>query len=280
MDGVFYINKPKGMTSFDVVAKLRKQIHQKSIGHTGTLDPNAEGLLIVLVGKACKALPYCNHDQKEYIAQLSFGKKTTTGDRWGDVVEERKVTAISREALESVLQSFIGESFQQPPMTSAIKVNGKKLLEYQREGKVVQVKPRKIRIDHLTCLAFDGFSATIKAIVTQGTYIRVLCEDIAEKTGNIGTMTELCRTMIGPISLDQAEKIEDITEKSTPHPITEILQGTLPMFESDKINEIKQGKRLFLNSTEELVLLTHQNEVVAAYEKVEGNEYRCRRGLW
>ncbi len=280
MDGVFYINKPKGMTSFDVIAKLRRRLNQRSIGHTGTLDPNAEGLLIVLVGKACKALPYCEHDRKEYCATLKFGETRSTGDIWGDLVEEKPVVLISREEFESVLHSFLGETMQVPPMTSAIKVKGKKLIDYQREGIFVTVDPRPIFTYAISCLNFDGETAEIKALVSKGTYIRTLCEDIAKKTGNLGVMTSLVRTQIGNISLSQAVKIEDLNENSIPHSITEVLQGTLPMIEMMCIDEIKQGKRLQIESAAPIVLLTHQSEVVAAYEKVDGFEYRCKRGLW
>ncbi len=280
MDGVFYINKPKGLTSFDVVAKLRKRLMKKSIGHTGTLDPNAEGLLIILVGKACKALPYCEHDKKEYLASFSFGEKRNTADIWGELVETREISKVSKEEFNFVLKQFVGRTQQIPPMTSAIKINGKKLIEYQREGITVEVPPRDIEIEEIECLEFDGISATIRAVVSKGTYIRTLCEDIAEKTGNLGTLTALTRTKIGPISLEQASQIEDLDCNSVPHSITEVLQETLPMVDITDILSVKQGKKMKLNSTEKTVLLVYENEVVAAYEQDEGCVYRCKRGLW
>lgn len=280
MDGVFYINKPKGMTSFDVVAKLRRKINQKSIGHTGTLDPNAEGLLIVLVGKACKALPYCEHNQKEYRATMKFGEKRSTGDIWGEVIDTRRIIPISKEKFEKTLESFLGFSMQIPPMTSAIKIQGKKLLDYQREGKKIAVPAREIEVESLRCLEFDGETASIEALVSKGTYIRTLCEDIAEKTGNLGVMTALVRTKIGPIDLSQAQTIDEIDEHSIPHSITEVLQGTLPMIEVDDAEHVKQGKKVRLNHQAELVLLTKDQQILAAYEKEEDYVYRCKRGLW
>lgn len=279
MDGVFYINKPKNMTSFDVVAQIRKKTKQKAVGHTGTLDPNAEGLLIILLGKSCKCLPYCEHDRKEYIGTMKFGIKTDTADIWGKTISEKAINPIDKEEFLLILNSFVGESTQIPPMVSSIKVDGKKLIDYHREGKRVELKPRKIIIHELECLSF-GEEIKLRACVSSGTYIRTLCEDIAEKTGNIGTMTALVRTKIGPISLDQSLNLAEIDEHTPAHTLYEVLQGTLPIIEVNSVDYVKQGKQLHLNCDEDIVLLSNQGELLAAYEKCDEHTYRCKRGLW
>lgn len=278
MDGVLYINKEKNMTSFDVVARIRRILNERSIGHTGTLDPNAEGLLILLVGKACKCLPYCEHNNKEYIATFKLGIKTDTGDIWGEVIEQQDIPLISRNEFESICSEFIGIQQQIPPQVSAIKVNGKKAYEYHREGKTIELEKREIEIYELECLSYDT-EITIRALVSNGTYIRTLCEDIAKRMGTIGTMTSLVRSKIGNISVEQAIKLDEVNEKSL-HSINEILNNQYPHFEIADVESVKQGKRIRLDCIESLVLLTHQGEILAAYEKVEDNLYKSKRGLW
>lgn len=278
MDGVLYINKQKNMTSFDVVAKIRRILKEKSVGHTGTLDPNAEGLLIVLVGKACKCLPYCEHNSKEYIATFKLGQKTDTGDVWGTVIEEKDVPSITLQTFNEILSSFLGFQQQIPPLVSAIKVDGKKGYEYYREGKSVEFAPRDITVHELECLEY-GDEIKIRALVSSGTYIRTLCEDIAKKMGSVGTMTSLVRSKIGSVSLEEAILIDDVNESSL-HSINEILNNSYPHVEIKNFEDVKQGKRIRLNSSEPLVLLTYQGEILAAYEKVEDFIYKCKRGLW
>lgn len=277
MDGVYYIKKTMNMTSFDVCAKIRKKFNEKSVGHTGTLDPNAEGLLIVLLGKACKCLPYCEHSKKEYVATIQLGIKTDTGDIWGKTIEEKEVISFDQNQLNEVLNSFLGPQTQIPPMVSAIKVNGKKLYEYHREGKEVEVKPRNIVIDEIECLSNDH-EIKIRAVVSSGTYIRVLCEDIAKKLGTVGTMSSLVRTKIGNVSLADALVLDDLTGDNI-HDIEDVINPIYPRIEVDCVKEVMQGKRIKLDCEEEIVILTHNQKVLAAYEK-DGNEYRSKRGLW
>lgn len=278
MDGVVYIKKEQGWTSFDVVAKCRRILNEKSVGHTGTLDPNAEGLLIVLVGKACKCLPYCEHNDKEYVATFKLGQQTDTGDIWGEVVDEKQVPECTREQFENICKEFVGQIQQTPPQVSAIKINGKKAIDYHREGKEVKLTPRDITIYELECLSY-GDEIMIRALVSSGTYIRTLCEDLAKRMGTVGTMTSLVRTKIGAISLDQAVKMDELTTQSI-HPINEVLNNQYPHFEVSDVEHVKQGKRVRLDCNEPLVLLTHQGEILAAYELVEENMYKSKRGLW
>ena len=185
MDGVIIVDKKEGMTSFDVVREVRKEYGEKKVGHIGTLDPLASGVLPVLLGKATKLSNFLMEHDKDYIAKLTLGLKTDTGDREGNVIlkkdiDESKVTKVN---IINVLNSFLGTSFQVPPMYSAIKVNGKKLYELAREGKEVEREKRKIFVSNIDLIQVDGNEITFKVTCSKGTYIRTLCEDIAENLG-------------------------------------------------------------------------------------------------
>ena len=213
MDGIIIINKEKNWTSNDIVQKLKHTFHEKT-GHTGTLDPMATGVLPILVGKGTSLSKYLVNHDKEYIATIKLGKKTTTGDQEGDIIEEKPVTdeMLDMENVKSVLDSFNGKQEQIPPMYSSIKVNGKKLYEYARSGKEVEVKPRSIEIFDIDLISVSKETQEIvyKVWCSKGTYIRSLCEDIAEKIGTVGFMKELNRTRVGEFGIEQAIKISDI----------------------------------------------------------------------
>lgn len=188
MDGIIIINKPQNCTSHDVVYKVKKIFNQK-VGHTGTLDPMATGVLPLLVGKGTLCSKYLINHDKTYEVELELGKKTDTGDIEGKVVEEKEVDAdiLNLENVKKTLKTFLGKQEQMPPMYSAIKVNGKKLYEYARKGQKVEIEPRKIEIFNINLLNIDKNSKTIYFTVhcSKGTYIRSLCEDIANRLGTI-----------------------------------------------------------------------------------------------
>lgn len=278
MNGVLLINKPKGMTSFDVCRKVKKVLNEPAVGHTGTLDPEAEGLLIVLLGKACKCLPYLNHDKKEYIATIELGKKYDTADVFGNVIEKKEIKNFSEQQFNSVLASFIGHQKQIPPMMSAIKVNGKKLYEYFREGKVIEREPRDIYVNELICLDFSQLK--IKATVSKGTYIRTLIEDICQKLDNLGSMSSLCRTSIGEFNLSEAVKLAELSQDVKLYSTYDLLGKMHEMIEIQDVDWVKQGKKLHLNSLAKLVVVHHQQEVLAVYEKIDDYMYKCKRGLF
>lgn len=213
MDGIIIINKEKNWTSNDIVQKLKHTFHEKT-GHTGTLDPMATGVLPILVGKGTSLSKYLVNHDKEYIATIKLGKKTTTGDQEGDVIEEKLVTdeMFDIDNVKSVLNSFKGKQEQIPPMYSAIKVNGKKLYEYARSGKDVEVKPRSIEIFDINLISISKETQEIvyKVWCSKGTYIRSLCEDIAESLGTVGFMKELNRTRVGEFRIEQAVRISEI----------------------------------------------------------------------
>lgn len=210
MDGVINIYKEKGFTSHDVVAVVRKTINQKKVGHTGTLDPDAEGVLPICLGKGTKLADYIMADKKGYRAEVTLGVTTTTEDSSGEVLEVKPVD-FNEEKIKEAVYSFIGEYEQVPPMYSAIKVNGKKLYELAREGKEIERKSRKIKIYDIKILEFlPPNKIVIDVICSKGTYIRTLCSDIGKKLGCGGNMSYLLRTMSGRFNIDTAIKLDEL----------------------------------------------------------------------
>ena len=212
MNGVLIVDKAKGNTSFDEIRKIRKEYNIKKVGHTGTLDPMATGVLTILVGEATKLSDYLMNHDKEYVATLSLGEKRDTGDSEGKMIETKKVPAINESIVEETLKSFEGEISQIPPKYSAIKVNGKKLYEYARSGEKIEIKPRKVTIFEINLIEIKENNIRFKVHCSKGTYIRTLCEDIAEKLGTVGYMSSLRRTRVGNFTLDDVEKIFSIEE--------------------------------------------------------------------
>ena len=211
MDGVLNIRKEKGYTSFDVVAKLRGILRMKKIGHTGTLDPEAEGVLPIVLGKATKLVDLLTEKQKTYEALLHLGLETDTQDMTGKVLREELVNVTEEEAI-AVIRSFLGEQQQIPPMYSALKVDGKKLYELAREGKTVERKPRTVHFYEIEIkkieLPYIRFSVTC----SKGTYIRTLCHDIGQKLGCGGCMEELIRTRSGNFDLEDSMTLAQVEE--------------------------------------------------------------------
>lgn len=216
MDGIIVINKEKGCTSHDIVYKVKKMFNTK-VGHTGTLDPNATGVLPILLGKGTKISKYLIEHDKEYEVVLQLGVKTTTADEEGEIIEEKEVLKESLEQLEieRILKSFIGKIKQMPPKYSAIKVNGRKLYEYARKGQEVEIKPREVEIYNIeiTNIQKEKKQIEFKVSCSKGTYIRTLCEDIAEKMRTVGYMKELKRTKVGNFNIKQAITLEQLQEK-------------------------------------------------------------------
>jgi len=209
MDGIIVINKPKNCTSHDVVRKAKKILNEK-VGHTGTLDPNATGVLPLLIGKGTGLAKYLVNHDKTYIATLKLGEKTDTADGEGNIIEKQDVKNISKEQVEKTLQSFLGKQEQLPPMYSAIKVNGKKLYEYARKGEVVDLKPRLIEIYNIKLIDINDLEIIFEVSCSKGTYIRSLCEDIAVKLDTVGYMKALNRTVVGEFNIQNSVKVDEI----------------------------------------------------------------------
>lgn len=216
MDGIIIINKEKNYTSNDVV-NIVKKITKSKVGHTGTLDPNATGVLPLLIGNATKISKYLINHDKEYEVVLQLGIRTETADVEGKVIEEKEVTAemLNKDNIEEKLQQFIGKQEQIPPIYSAIKVNGKKLYEYARRGQEVELKPRQIEIYSIQLVGINEKEKQIsfKVKCSKGTYIRSLCEDISKKLGTVGYMKELNRLQAGEFYIKDAVTISEMKEK-------------------------------------------------------------------
>ncbi len=216
MDGIIVVNKEKGYTSHDIVAIIRKELQIKKVGHTGTLDPNATGVLPILLGEGTKLSQYLTDHDKEYEAILELGTQTDTGDVEGKVInQDLSIKEFDKIKILQVLQSCIGEMEQLPPMYSAIKVKGKKLYEYAREGKKVEIPVRKIKIYDIQLLEYSKNLIKFHVSCSKGTYIRTLCEEIAHRLGTIGYMKELKRTKVGKFTLQDSIKIYEIGIKNS-----------------------------------------------------------------
>ena len=248
MDGIIVINKEKEYTSHDVVAKLKKKLNISKVGHTGTLDPNATGVLPILIGKGTKFSKYLINHDKIYEVELELGKKTDTADIEGKVIEEKNVDEkYIKENLLQVLESFVGKQEQIPPMYSAIKKNGKKPYEYARAGEKVEIEPRKIEIYKIDLNKYDKNIISFVVSCSKGTYIRSLCEDIAGKLNTVGYMKNLKRLQVGKFNIKDAVYIDDIDLKNVnEHLITleEILR------ETPCINLSEKKLKLFINGVQ------------------------------
>lgn len=254
MNGILIVNKTKGYTSHDIVAKVKKITHEK-VGHTGTLDPLATGVLPLLIGKGTLCSKYLINHDKKYIVLLKLGEKTSTGDSEGDILEKLNVDINIFNDVENIFNSFIGEQEQIPPIYSAIKVNGKKLYEYARKNQEVKIEPRKINIYSIKILKLDKEKNEIQFEVkcSKGTYIRSLCEDIATRLGTVGYMKELNRIEVGEFNINQAIDVENLTENDISKKIINIEE----IFEKNSSIELTKRKlELFLNG----VNLTVQNQ--------------------
>lgn len=263
MQGIIIINKPQGFTSQDVVSKTKKILNVKKAGHTGTLDPLATGVLPVLLGNYTKLSKYLIEHDKTYIAKIKLGERRVTGDQEGEVIETKQVDNEKLSIIENVknvLKTFLGKQMQTPPIYSAIKVDGKKLYEYARQGIDVKIEPREIEVYKLDLLSINLEEKEIEISVScsKGTYIRVLCEDIARKLDTVGYMSFLKRIIVDKFKIENAIDFETLEENKDNE---EFLKNNLITMEdvfSDfpKLNLNLRKLELFLNG----VMLTFKNE--------------------
>ena len=230
--GIINVYKEKGFTSHDVVAKLRGIVGQKKIGHTGTLDPDATGVLPVCLGKATKLCDLLTDKNKTYEAVLLLGKTTDTQDITGEVLEEKSTEALTEEKVREAIEGFIGDYEQIPPMYSALKVNGKKLYELAREGKVIERKARPVKILDIQILEIDLPKVRMEVSCSKGTYIRTLCHDIGEKLGCGGCMESLIRTRVSTFRIEDAKMLDEIETLKQEGKLAELLVPIDAMFPS------------------------------------------------
>ncbi|MBU4590314.1 MAG: tRNA pseudouridine(55) synthase TruB [Candidatus Omnitrophica bacterium] len=214
MDGILVVDKPAGMTSHDVVNRVRRCFNVRRVGHAGTLDPMATGVLVILIGRATKLSSTFMNDDKEYIATLFLGKRTDTQDATGKVLEEKDLNGVDVNSVKNALDSFLGEIEQVPPMVSAKKYKGKKLYELARKGESIPRSPCNIKIHEIELLEFDLPEIIFRVRCSKGTYVRTLCEDIGKSLGYPAHMSALARTRSGRFLLDQAQDLNNIHEKN------------------------------------------------------------------
>ena len=212
MDAIVNVWKPIGWTSFDVVKKIRGSVRPSKVGHAGTLDPFAEGVLVICIGRMTKKVESLMDHEKEYVATIQLGAETDTLDTEGKVIKEAKITPLSNKKIKSLLSTFLGKSDQIPPMYSALKVNGKRLYELAREGKVIERKPRKITITEIELLDNNKDSLKIRVKCGRGTYIRVLASDIANAMNTVGFLKSLVRTQVGDFKQEDSIPVENVAE--------------------------------------------------------------------
>lgn len=273
LNGLLLVYKKQNMTSFDVVAQLRKKLHIKKIGHSGTLDPMAEGVLLVLIGKATKILPYLEDTNKEYVAEFELGYTTTTEDIWGEVTERKEITPIQN--LQEICNQFVGNIQQLPPMVSSIKVNGKKLYEYARENIEVERPLRNVTIHSIEVLEENK----IKVACSSGTYVRSLIRDIAKQSGNLGCMSSLVRTKVGKFGIEDCMDLDEISIDQLHLLSVFDALSYLPIIEVEDPFDVINGKKIHLDCKEKRVLMVKDKEALAIYQHHHGDVFSCERGL-
>lgn len=277
MNGILPLWKPRGMTSHDCVSRIRRLFHTKKVGHTGTLDPEVEGVLPICIGQATKIVPYLTDTKKVYIAELTLGTSTDTEDAHGKVIEKKKVDYLpSRNEIELVLNKFRGQIVQTPPMYSAVKVNGKKLYEYARANIAVERPKREVTVHDLQLLDINDNRITFKINCSKGTYIRTLCVDIGEKLGYPAHMSELVRTETGTFQKEDTvtfQQIEDKVEKQEEADLLLPISSGLSHLDRYLVDEETSKKVLFgqklpkpmVNLKTNPFIIMYQNEILAIY---------------
>ena len=268
MNSVIIVNKEINRTSRDVVNELNKILGTKRIGHTGTLDPIATGVLVMCVGKYTKLVNLLTSLDKEYIATIKLGIKTDTLDITGNILEEKPFN-VDKEQVINTLNSFLGTSVQEVPAYSAVKINGKKLYEYARNGEEIELPKREIVVKHIELLDFQNDLITFKVNVSKGTYIRSLIADICSKLNTIGTMSSLIRTKQGKFNIEDSVTIDDIKNNNY-HKLNVKELFDYPTFEltDEEYFRVKNGNFINLDLNDQLVILTYKNEDIAIYKTI------------
>ena len=284
MNGFIFLDKQIGATSTQEGSKIKRIFNTKKVGHVGTLDPSATGLLIIGVNKGTKAITFFDDLNKEYVATIKLGVATDSMDLDGKIIESKEVPTLSKDKIEEVLRFFLGKSKQLPPMTSAIKINGKKLYKLAHQGKEIDRPLRDIEVFEIELLDFKKDEIKFRAFVSKGTYIRVLGSDIANKLGTVGHLISLRRTKVGPFDVKDASKIEGISDKSLKATFDVLKQiSEVVVVDDQKCEDIRNGKIKNLEGNylhDKLLIVNSNNDVVAMYVKNSDNKYEFARGLF
>lgn len=282
MFGFLNVYKPKGKTSHDVVAILRRVTKIKQIGHTGTLDPFAEGVLPICIGKATRLIEYLN-DDKAYIGTVQLGKSTTTYDLEGETVDVSDKTP-DLEEIENELNNFRGDIEQLPPIYSAIKVNGKKLYEYARKGEEVEIKPRSVNINELKILNYDKENCILELYIkcSKGTYIRSIAHDLGKNLGCFGHLIKLVRVKAGDFEVENSIKLEDLADIETVqkhliYPLEKLDYQTYEL-NTKELELVSHGMQIFArtNLQNGAVILTNNNKLIAVAEMLN-DKIKCSK---
>lgn len=263
MNGILNILKPTGMTSHDVVSSVRRILNMKKAGHAGTLDPNVAGVMVVCVGKGTKLSDYLMSGDKEYICEVVLGQSTDTQDSYGTVVKQADSVNVSMADMINVLKEFQGEQLQVPPMYSAVKLNGKKLYEYARQNITVEKPGKLIEIKEIKLLKFEGTRALLQVKCSKGTYMRTLCNDIAEKLGTYGHMGVLIRTEAKGLRIENSVTLDELKFLFENDRLDECL---LPIDEIYPLEKITVDEKYYDR-------LIAGNEVYAVTSVLSGNEF-------
>ncbi len=267
MNGIIVVNKLSGITSRDVVNSVCKILRTKKVGHTGTLDPLADGVLVLCVGKATKLVDVITSNDKEYVATVKLGILTDTLDVDGKVLEKRKCN-INKEELSRALESFVGVHEQEVPIYSAVKINGKKLYEYARNGEKIVLPKREVNVKAIELLDLNNDSYSFKVTVSKGTYVRSLIKDINDKLGIIGVMSKLTRTRQGRFKIEESYSINDIEKGNYKLiTITDVLKCKNCVIIDDNLyNVIKNGGLISNSYNKEMVTFLYNGKAVAIYK--------------
>ena len=276
MDGFIILDKPKGITSFSACNKLKRKLNLDKTGHNGTLDPNATGLMIIGCNRALKLMKLINEHDKEYIAKIKFGKTSKTLDYDSDVLDG-KLNDFNKDELLDKINYLKNQTEQIPPMTSAIKINGKKLYEYQREGKEIELEKRPIKIYDIELLSYDKTNeeCDIRLFVSKGFYVRSFARDLGELLNSDAIIKELRRTKIDNIDISKSKKLEEINENDI------IRIEDFFDFPKVEVNDyiaklVKNGITLDERQTtiDGIFFVTNNCDIIAIYEKVDNNKYK------
>lgn len=281
MDGILLINKPIGITSRDVVNRLTKKFQTKKMGHTGTLDPFASGVMIVTINKGTKISSYLENLDKEYIAEIVLGISTDTLDLDGEIIDRKEVKLpLDKNKVLDTISKFIGDIKQIPPMYSALKINGEPLYKKARRGEIVERKERDIHISSIDLSSITKEKLMIKVNCSKGTYIRTLGVDISNDLGYGGHLSLLTRTRVGKYLLSNCKTIEEVSEediipitKALDHMSTKVVYGFLE-------TKVRNGVPLFLGEEELLFVKNDKDEPLAIYQKKEDGKHYSLRGLF
>lgn len=273
-NNILVINKPSGMTSRDVVNRISKALNTKKVGHTGTLDPMAKGVLVITTGKYTKLNEILTSTFKEYLVELVLGYETDTLDVTGKVLKESN-NIVDEKRIKAVIESFKGTYKQEVPAYSAVKINGKRLYEYARENKTIELPKREVNIKNISCISISENTVSFKCVVSKGTYIRSLVRDIGVALGTYATMSNLVRTNQGKFSIENAYTIEDIEQgKFTSLKTEDILDDLYTVNIDDKVyKDVSNGVVKEYNIKEDYILFKYLNAEVALYKRKGKSEF-------